>query len=334
MPAPEPPTPPTPPPALAPYVGRAAVRRLLTLHAAALPDANFGGLPPEELDLYFTLTRRVESPQTTAQQAAKAPAFREPDMVRIPTSQFRMGIEFEEAKRLEEELKELRYDPRRETPAHRVNLPEYSVGKYPVTNAEYQAFVRDKARTPPRGWDGDRYPEGKGDHPVVGVNWFDAQAYCQWLSEKTGKPYRLPTEAEWENAARGAERRRYPWGNDWDASHLNSRPSGVGDTTAVGRYSPAGDSAYGCADMAGNVWEWCADWFDEHTYERRAGSQVTDPRGPETGIRRVARGGSFTSDPLLTRTTTRFAHPPDHVSLDCGFRVAMSASAERYPSAS
>jgi formylglycine-generating enzyme required for sulfatase activity len=143
-----------------------------------------------------------------------------------------------------------------EKPQHTVELATYRIARYPVTNAEYQAFVQDSGHGPPQHWYGEDYPEGEGNHPVVNVYWLDALAYCEWLSEKTGKPYRLPTEAEWEKAARGTDGRIYPWGNEWDETKLNSRDSGPGDTTPVGQYSPGGDSPYGAADMAGNVLCW------------------------------------------------------------------------------
>ena len=197
-----------------------------------------------------------------------------------------------------------------------------------MTNAEYQAFVREAGHKPPQHWDGDKYPEDKGDHPVVNVSWDEAAAYCKWLSDKTGKSYRLPTEAEWEKAARGTDGRIYPWGNDWDPAKLNSAEGGARDTTPVGQYSPAGDSPYGCADVAGNVWEWCADWFDEKDYQRRAASRTTvkDPTGPEKGARRVLRGGSFDLDRRFVRAAVRYLLPDYWVDF-YGFRVLAASPA-------
>jgi formylglycine-generating enzyme required for sulfatase activity len=312
-----------PPPALARFVSRAALRRLLTLHPADTPDANFTGLPPDELRLYFTLTRRAEAPQVAPTEAPRAVV--EPQMVRVPAGLFLMGSTAKQALQVVADGLDMQF-AERERPQHTVELSEYLVGKYPVTNAEYQAFVREAGYKPPLHWDGDKYPEGKGDHPVVNVSWDDAADYCKWLSEKTGKPYRLPTEAEWEKAARGADGRIYPWGNDWDPSKLNSAEGGARDTTPVGQYSPAGDSPYGCADMAGNVWEWCADWFDEQEYQRRAKTAVKDPQGPEKGVTGVVRGGSFNNIRGLTRTAVRRPIPPSTQNVIYGFRVAMSAA--------
>ena len=169
----------------------------------------------------------------------------EPEMILIPAGPFLMGSSDDDKQARDAEK-----------PQHIVDLPEYLIGKYPVTNGEYQAFVRDTGRQPPSRWDGGKYPKGQKDHPVAYVTWHDAMAYCKWLSEKTRKTYRLPTEAEWEKAARGPGGLIYPWGNLFDKNRCNTFESGIGNTTPVGNYSPAGDSPYGVADMAGNVWEW------------------------------------------------------------------------------
>ena len=216
-----------------------------------------------------------------------------------------------------------------EQPQHTVELSEYSIGKYPITNREYQAFVKDAKAKPPRGWDGDQFPADKGSHPVVYVSWEDTNAYCKWLSEKSGKQYRLPTEAEWEKAARGEDGRVYPWGDDFDPKKANTSESEIGDTSDVGKFSnndPAqsGDSPFGCADMIGNVWEWCNDWFDEKGYEGRAGKNTKDPQGPEKGKHRVLRGGSFSDVRWLARCAVRLGVDPDNANLSLGFRVASS----------
>ena len=152
---------------------------------------------------------------------------------------------------------------KREQPAHEVTLPAFEIGRYPVTNAQYTEFVRATRHEAPNYWREGRVPEELAGHPVVNVTWRDAMAYVAWLGERTGKPYRLPTEAEWEKAARGDDGRLWPWGNDWDAGRANCRPAGPGATTLVGAYSPDGDSPCGAADMAGNVWEWClTKWQD------------------------------------------------------------------------
>jgi hypothetical protein len=215
-----------PPPALARYVHRARIRRLLTLHPKEMPEVNFTSLAPDELDLYFTLTRRAETREVSTEEISGS-AF-EPQTVRIPEGEFLMGSSDDD-----------KYAEDDEKSQHSVELPEYFIGKYPVTNTEYRAFVKETGHEPPSDWEGNEYPENKGGHPVVTVSWHNAVAYCRWLSEMAGKPYRLPSEAEWEKAARGTDGRIYPWGNEWDKASVNSSKGGPGETTPVGQYSPA-----------------------------------------------------------------------------------------------
>jgi formylglycine-generating enzyme required for sulfatase activity len=200
----------------------------------------------------------------------------------------------------------------REVPQHKVFVKEFEISKYPVTNFEYRAFVQDIGHEPPFLWEGDQYPEGRGDHPVVNVSWHDAVAYCEWLSQKIGKPYRLPTEAEWEKAARGTDGWEWPWGNEWDESRCNTREGGPGTTTAVGQYSPDGDSPYGVADMAGNVWEWCADWFQAYPDN----SFPNEDYGEKY---KVLRGSSWKTYGLA-HCAFRYARTPESIEDDMGFR--------------
>jgi formylglycine-generating enzyme required for sulfatase activity len=173
----------------------------------------------------------------------------EPQTVEVPAGPFLMGSAGDA----------LSYND--EQPQHEVTLPAFEIGRYPVTNAEYAAFVEATDRDPPDQWSDGRLPEKLAAHPVVNVTWRDAQAYADWLQEQTGTHYRLPTEAEWEKAARSTDGRLWPWGNEWDPGRCNSREGGPGTTTPVGQYSPIGDSPFGCADMAGNVWEWCQSLY-------------------------------------------------------------------------
>lgn len=145
---------------------------------------------------------------------------------------------------------------------------EFEIGKYPVTNREWAAFVAATNRKPPSHWVDGKIPDGLDLHPVVNVSWHDSVAYCEWLSEVTGDSYQLPTEKQWQRAAQGNDERIYPWGDEWDATKCNSWEGNVQGTTPVGKYSPEGDSPYGCADMAGNVWEWTASkWKDDDDEE-------------------------------------------------------------------
>lgn len=210
----------------------------------------------------------------------------------------------------------------RELPQHRVYLSEYYIGKYSVTNKQYAVFLQATQQRPPSHWIAGTIPNGKEDHPVVRIMWEDAVAFCEWLSQETGKKFRLPTEAEWEKAARGVDGRRYPWGNGWSATNLNSHEHGPSGTTSVDYFSPGGDSPYGVADMCGNVWEWCTDWFDEMAYQRRVAADVKDPQGPKRGQYRVQRGGSCWENPMgSARCAFRDHYSPFNSEDYTGFRV-------------
>jgi iron(II)-dependent oxidoreductase len=172
------------------------------------------------------------------------------------------------------------------------------------------------------------------------VSWHDALAYCQWLNDllKGKLPpntiLRLPTEAEWEKAARWrpspsgrgqGEGLIYPWGNTFDKNKCNTVESGIRGTTPVGKYSPQGDSPYGCADMSGNVWEWCSDWHDAQEYKNRAGKVVKDPQGPTNGQYRALRGGAWYNNLDLARASFRFDYYPHYRYGNIGFRVVAFA---------
>jgi sulfatase modifying factor 1 len=235
-----------------------------------------------------------------------------------------------------------------ERPVHRVYVSEFFIGRFPVTNDEYARFVHATGHPAPlvRGlprithggrealfrdgavpyvWDNDEPPPGHGGHPVVLVRYDDAVAYCGWLSGMLTRSVRLPTEAEWEKAARGGtEGLRYPWGNDIDASRGNyladpaTRPQR--GTRPTGTYPP---NAYGLCDVCGNVWEWVADWYGADYYGL---GDVRDPRGPRTGKVRVVRGGSWVNDDVkMLRCAYRHRVPPDTYSYSVGFRIVCGA---------
>jgi iron(II)-dependent oxidoreductase len=213
-----------------------------------------------------------------------------------------------------------------EKPIHEVTLPAFYIDKCEVTNAQYAAFLNAaKATKDAAGHeylaandklsleqaDGEWRPKaGKASFPMVGVSWYGANAYATW----SGK--RLPTEAEWEKAARGTDGRKYPWGNDWDDKKARH---GSENQAAAGSF-PQGASPYGCLDMVGNVWEWTSSVFKPYPYNATVGRE--DPQSPE---RRVARGGSFAGEPYITHVTYRFRPFPDFKHVFLGFRCAKSA---------
>ncbi len=187
-----------------------------------------------------------------------------------------------------------------EKPVHTVYLDKYYIGKYEVTVGQFRKFCNATGKTMPEqpSWN------NRDDHPVVNVNWNDAKAYCDWAG------LRLPTEAEWEKAARGSEARVYPWGSTWDNTKCNSSENGdsYSNTSPVGSF-PSGVSPYGCYDMAGNVWEWCNDWYGGNYY---GSSPTSNPAGPSSGTYRVLRGGSWCTNGNNCRSANRSWNSPDY----------------------
>jgi len=229
-----------------------------------------------------------------------------PETVKVPAGEFIMGSPAGEGHK-------------NERPQHEVYVDAFAIGKYPVTNEQYAVFVQDTGWRPPYHWEKGKMPENKAKHPVVNVSWLDAVVYCRWISKKTGREWRLPTEAEWEKAARGSDGRIYPWGNEPPDKTRCNYNMNIKDTTPVGHY-PAGASPYGALDMTGNVWEWVADWYDRNYY---AVSPARNPTGPERGHGRVLRGGSWRSDVNGVRTALRGGIHPDNRFDDVGFRCLL-----------
>ena len=191
-----------------------------------------------------------------------------------------------------------------EPPVHRIELSAFEIAPHTVTNHEWSQFQGDSEARGPR-------PEAC--LPVTSVSWFDAVSYCEWLSATTGRHFRLPTEAEWECAARGGvEGARYPWGDEVPPD--NGR--WIDGPEPVGRDKP---NNFGLHDMCTNVHEWCSDWYAADYY---ASSPLRDPKGPPTGTRRVSRGGSWRHQVKVTRCAARSSIPPEFRYADYGFRVA------------
>ena len=205
-----------------------------------------------------------------------------------------------------------------ERPRHRVSLDAFYVDKYQVTNERYAKFLKKTGRSQPRDWSKVKLP-ADGDLPVVGVNWQDAAAYCRWAGK------RLLTEAEWEKAARGTDGRKYPWGDDEPTSRRANYGKSENDNEAhllpVGSLED-GKSPYDAYDMAGNVFEWVADWYDEHYYQQ---SPARAPKGPPQGTAKVARGGAWDRHVFNVRSANRSAFSPVNRFKDVGMRCGKDA---------
>ena len=240
--------------------------------------------------------------------------YGEPEWVVIPAGEFWMGAAED--------------DPNAylaEKPLHKVYLPVYQIARTPVNNAQYALFVKAADYPPPAHFEAGVPPKGRESHPVVNVRWDDALAYCAWLTKAIGKPVTLPSEAQWEKAARGPATtgektgRRYPWGEHFEAACCNSLDLGLRDTSPVGVFLE-GASPYGVLDLSGNVWEWTRSAWMGYPYDsadrRREDLTSRDPR--------VVRGGSFTSEVKYVRGSFRRRYDPVYHYGSTGFRVVCS----------
>lgn len=237
------------------------------------------------------------------------------NMVHVPVGQFAMGSDQGDVD---------------ERPQRVVYLDGFEIDKCEVTNVQYSRFLEAVGREGPRRWPGryvhlsfhhppdwlgSRYPPGEAMYPATGVRWEEAAQYCAWVGE------RLPTEAEWEKAARGTDGRSYPWGALWDPSRANSVDQGLRYTRPVGSYT-SGASPYGALDMAGNVWEWVWDLYDRRYYGY---APDRNPMGPASGTgERILRGGAWDSSPDQARTSYRNATHFFGPNFRVGFRCARS----------
>ncbi|MEW6731962.1 MAG: formylglycine-generating enzyme family protein [Acidobacteriota bacterium] len=246
-----------------------------------------------------------------------------PSITRIPGGSFEMGS--------------INNRPS-EAPVHTVELDSFEIGIYEITNEEFESFVKlakyytDAERQNSQITWRSLYQPGRENYPVVLVSWYDAVKYCNWLSEVTGDYYRLPTEAEWEYAARGKfTGKSYPWGDEmntemanYDAETDSERASFVELPLefihSVGSYFPNG---YGLYDVTGNVWEWCQDWYHENYYQI---SPKARPQGPEQGSYKVMRGGSWINNADYCRVSFRNFNTPSYNNIpNVGFRVVKVA---------
>lgn len=230
--------------------------------------------------------------------------FIEPEMICIPGQWFWMGC------------KAGRDD---EKPVHRVWIDAFELAKYQVTNAEYECFLAATKAAPPSCLADENFNHPK--MPVVRVSWHQAVAYCDWLGAATGSRFRLPTEAEWESAARGGiEGSTYPWGDSLPELLPDYASRWKRGPEPVGLYGP---NPYGIYNLGDNVHEWCADWYDANYYSY---SPERNPRGPAGGSRRASRGGSWRHHIKVSRNAARSSIPPGFQYADYGFRLARSLS--------
>jgi len=273
-----------------------------------------------------------------------------PEFIPISPGTWFMGSDEAEVERLVQETGEKSWED--ELPPHQVALSAFAIAKYPTTNAMYRYFCEEAEGYADRQWWSEaivdkRWKAGKlkdwwgderdrpaywGDRrlngpaqPVVGVTWYEAVAYCRWLTAAMGDQYeyRLPTEAEWERAARGPQGWRYPWGDDWQDGLANTKELKLERTTPVGIFRD-GASFEGCLDMTGNAWEWCSDWYSDKTYAERKERIERDPKGPPKGEYKVLRGGSRYDDRNVVRCACRDGRDPGIWGVNYGFRVARS----------
>ena len=242
------------------------------------------------------LTKKKNSTRNNAQEV-----YNSIEWIDIPAGEFQMGDDFYEA--VSDELL-----------VHTVYLDSYKITRYELTFDQYDKFCDDTGKDNP---DDERW--GRGTRPVINVSWKDAKAFCDWLSEKTGRDIHLPTEAQWEKAARGTDQRRYPWGNSEPNCSIVNYAGCGSQTKPVGSHS-SGVSPYGVHDMAGNVYEWCSDWYSGTYYSY---SPRNNPTGPAIAENRILRGGAWNSKARGLRSTRRYyRHQTYSRYRNTGFRLA------------
>jgi len=290
----------------------------------SLRDLLFCNASTVQSDPYFNqdMQRLIQGVNSSVGTAPINIQYFEPETINIPAGPFLMGSNARAG------------ISSHETPQHEINLPDYRFGKYPVTNAQYEEFVRDTHRSvaPEMGWDGLKVPPGLEKLPVVSVTFYDALAYCQWLSEKTHRSYSIPNEAQWEKAARGNDQRIYPWGDKIDLNRCNHDQAEVASVNAY----PA-QSEYGCFDLVGNVRQWtCTLWGEKRIAPDPDFSYPWEEDGRNNldasrQIRRVVRGSSMKDRIEFLRCSARRGTAPSEVGLPGalqGFRIVLNIEKE------
>jgi formylglycine-generating enzyme len=233
-----------------------------------------------------------------------SPSAVEPSLIRIPEGWFLMGSDSGQDC---------------ERPIHRVRIDSFLLAATQVTNAEYERFLHATSATMPPFWSDPNFNHPR--QPVAGVSWHEAARYCEWLTAETGRHFRLPTEAEWERAARGGlDQKQFPWGDDPPQSLPDYDKRWLTGPEPIACYAP---NAFGLFDIGDNVHEWCGDWYDPNYY---AGSPEQNPQGPDQSPmkpqRKSSRGGSWRHHIKVARCSARSSIPPEFQYADYGFRVA------------
>lgn len=286
------------PPQLIPFFDNKDLRDLFSLYASSEEDASFAQLSIDEIKPYIYLV------QHTSTRLVYESPFLEPALSVIPSGSITIG--------------DAQYTVA--VPVHTVEMKSFSISRHPITNYEYYLYIENTNYAAPPHWDNGFFDKNQGDHPVVGVSWNDAVLYCRWLSDKTGKIYRLPSEIEWEYAAKGNSNGKWPWGNEWISDKCNTREASVTTTTSVGQFSPGGDSVFGISDMVGNVWEWCSTLYTRYPYSRNNETDIDN-----VSSERVIRGGSYLTEKNFATCTYRNKYLSRGRKLDIGFRVVLES---------
>jgi formylglycine-generating enzyme required for sulfatase activity len=272
---------------------------------------------------HATLAQRISSGNLLALCGDPRISTLQPTMADIPGGRVLIGLEADEVAAVLSCFAGLGLDRswiEKECPRHSVSLEAFRLARYPITNGEYRDFLLESGYPElPSSWAFRQFPQTHANHPVYTVSATAADAYAQWLAQRTGRRFRLPTEAEWEWAAGGPQALEFPWGTNFDADLANTAETGLFDTAPVGAFV-GGDSAFGIADMAGQVEEYVAGDYAAYP----GGTAVADHLVQIHGAYRVARGGSFARFRDLARTRRRHGHNPRSATYAMGFRVAES----------
>lgn len=245
-----------------------------------------------------------------------------PKFCPIPRGIVLMGTPNEQLSDLARQFGGTRESYAEEAPQHPVEIAAFAIAQVPVTNALYAEWIKHSGQRAPIVWHGSQPPAELANYPVVDVTWDEAVACCDWLSSEVNLALRLPSEAEWERAARGDDTRIYPWGDQADPTMMNIKESMRGGLALVGSY-PQAASPFGVYDLAGNIWEWTSSLQKSYPYNADDGREARQP-APEADRRRIMRGGCWGNPGHFARNTCRFRLHPERSTHLLGFRLAYS----------